>query len=343
MRMNNRRTRRIPVAIITLALLVCLMTSAAPSVSGQDRPTARDVRRDRLWSQQWPRYAAKFQKLGDAYYYFPHFSEEATNSLGLSEREIRDDVTVEWIPNPNKLINKVVSRKVSSPPEDIAVALRVLPAYRAGEYGYIQSCNIVESRGEGEAVVNEIRLLDRRELERQRRDTVDLVKRELGALPRLRTDPEDVLRFMFRHRSKALELEEAIAADGRPLLLRGFTREHTREHRLSRMPSEGSTWDGPIHIAILGEEDGRMVAVPPTMLKPVETEEEFLDVLASRNITREMFLDQFEELMRNRIAMAQIEKRMSMFVAALGDNAMEGIDLRESFEDVDKAAGAGPR
>ncbi len=321
-----------------LVLWLALWLLATPLLAqpAPERSTAQQQRRERLWRQQWPRFAARFKKLDDKYYYFPVFDSEKANSLDVPEREIRDDITVEYIPNPNKLTNRIVKLKVSRPQEDIDVAMRVLPAYRPGEYGYIHSCTIEESLGEGSAIVSDIRLLDRQELERQRRDAAQLVRQELSSLPRLRTDPDDVLRFMFRYRAKAVQLEEQIARDGRLLELRGFNNEYLRAQRVRRMPDEGE-WVGPVQIAIVGEENGRLIAVPPALLQPITTEDEFLALLASHNLDREKFLDQFEELMRNRIATAEIDKRLSYFIAGISENdALKGVDLRESFDDLAK-------
>jgi hypothetical protein len=275
----------------TSPLLLLVLVWPALAQTADDDPAAKmsDSHIERVWHTHWGKYARRFVPFEDDLVACPTYEQLYPSSAGVTAAEVKRHTARKRVTNYGPVMHMIYDRKVTiSDPEAQAVAMP-LPAMAVGEYGYIQSAEIVEILGPKEMLVRDIWLVDPGYLRRLRDD----IRRGTG-----RIDDSD----QFRFRDDLIERQKDRTFQKVVRMVGWDTKDLAPKMR----------WLGPgkggegIQIAIVNEEpEGdtsrrsrfsrratrtRMVAIPAERFaEPLLSEQAFLEMLEGRGFTKRSF------------------------------------------------------
>ncbi len=284
MRFRNRQL--LVVQAYSLLGLVALSLVALPA-GAQDTRHGMDPATYDVWRKNYGRFARCVTQHQDAYVIVPHFDRRTPSSTGMTVPQAREELTRRVRESVGDGSLKV-TRTISPPNAECEALAMALPGLRMGQYGYLESVEVVEVLGPDDMLVQSAQLIDPTQLTRDRRaDESALVDR---GVDRSAVSQQIAQQYLFRD-----ELAE-----------RQKDRGFRQEFRLTGFPTRGlepkARWKGPkdagLQIALVtyeptGRRYGqkhRMVAMPAEAVGLGVNEAQFVAYLAQRELTPAQFV-----------------------------------------------------
>jgi hypothetical protein len=295
-----------------LALAAGPMVNRCAAAQDALTPPAAAATPDRLdhddqmvWNREWSFYASRYTLLDGAYYACAQYEHGYPSSLHETAQGLVEDRTrtrsVKYSAN--------MSRDVSIKPNfaDAQVAVQALPTLDIGAYGHVHSVQVVQVTGPKAMLIKAIWLIDADRLEDEMRqakakaDTSRSIRNDRGS----RSDRSDQVEQLYQFRQELADHQQKqhdLRTQG--VLLLGFDTQGVK-------PSE--RWRGPqgqgLDIAITGKKTIAYtrtgssyardievnVALPVTAFRGRISQDQFIKMLATRNLTLKQFLDMTAE------------------------------------------------
>lgn len=209
-----------------LALLATVSASAdAFEVDGTPiRGAIYDVFRS-----NWRQYAQYACEVDGVYAYFPSYDTRFESSINMTETQALEHLSVHYEERSGNLVSQRVRRPQRA---DAAALSRALPGLEVGNYGWIDSVEIVEIIDENQMLVRNVWLIDREELRRDyRADQAEMERQNNGEADHTE------LRFQYATRLGLMSLQEDRD--------RGYMDTFRLVGVNTRGLQVGDRWDGP--------------------------------------------------------------------------------------------------
>ena len=289
------------VATVSLAQPVLAQFEAKPEQTKKADPAdSLDVNARLAWNREWSIYASRYTKIGDEYYAcakydpaFPSSSHQTAKTLIHRNSQSR---TVR--------ISGNMSRDITIKPNfaDAHAVAPALPSLEFGAYGHVDSVQIVQITGPMEMIVRNIWLIDADQLQDQINKLKDKARNRRS---NSRSDLEDEIENAYQFRTQLVDHQrQQRDLRSKGVLLMGFN--------TARLKAD-QRWQGPggngLDIAIAGpktimytrsnstrtRELEVVVALPVDQFKGRLSRDEFVEMLATRELTLQAFIDMTEE------------------------------------------------
>lgn len=295
----------LPVALLLLATTLATKVHAQFEVVQQepkavDPAASLDANARLIWNTEWSIYASRYTKIDDEYYacamYEPGFP---SSSHVTAHTMVQRNSQTRTIRLSNNLTRDI---KISPSLSDAQAAVPALPSLDFGAYGHVHSVEVVKILGPSEMIVRQIWLIDADKLDDQIQKLKDKA-RDRSSDNRSTVEAEIENNFMFRqqlvdHQSKQRDFRS------QGVLLLGYDTKRVKEDERWNGP-EGEGIDiaiaGPKTIAYSRSSSSRprdlelVVALPVKNFKGRLTRDDFLKMLATRNLTLQQFIDMSTE------------------------------------------------
>lgn len=259
------------------------------------------------WNREWSLYASRYTKIGDEYYacakYLPAYpSSSHVTPEALVQRNTRTR-TIRLTGNMSRDI------KVAPNLVDAQAAAPALPSLAFGEYGHVHSVEIVLITGPQEMIVRQIWLIDEDKLKNEIDKLNAKAQERRDRAGTSRRDETDDIESNFQFRTQLVDHQRK-QRDFRsqPVLLVGYdTGKLKADQRWDGPSSEGLELAiaGPKTIAYTRSSSGRprdlevVVALPVSQFKGRLSRDEFVTMLATRDLTLKQFVDFSTEEKKN--------------------------------------------
>lgn len=307
--MAEPRISRMRLMLLLVALFV--FAGLGPHAGAQDEPTdpltERELARiDRAWNRYWREVAPFYLEHDGAFVCVPGYDRRLPSSVGVSVGDYRDRSA--WDQEYTDERGRERTRTLVKPVGEAFAAVMSLQQVEPGQYGYIQSGNLVEIEDERTAVLNAVWLVDAAAARAEIQELKAEVLRGVGE------DIEDAIRDRGREerrnrgdgiaRRRAAEneaidwaFEERTAAAARQRD-RTYARFRWRiiGYQTDRLVA-GSRWpvgraaEEGLQLIIVAVEDNEVTAVPAQTLGNGLSELQMLECLEQRNITKARFVE----------------------------------------------------
>jgi hypothetical protein len=242
--MNWGCTRSGAMRIILAAVGLALLLTMGRAVRAA--PAGRSVEQQRVWERYWRRYAMQWLAFEDGFVVCPSFDRRYPSSLGKTTAQVQEENTRRW---RETVSTNLSMTKTWTPPEEEGKAVALpLPAMAVGEYGYVHSFRVVAVRGEEEAIIDQVWLIDAAALENEMEQTTARHLKQ-GEEPRA---VRELVERTFAKRGELADRQDDRGFAGRTLRLSGVA---------TKTMIEGERWTPRRGIAGVSEGDGLQIAV----------------------------------------------------------------------------------
>lgn len=290
--------------LIPLMMFLTIMVSPAASAQSTDPTSELDGAGRLVWDREWSLYAARYTQRDGEFYACAKYHPGFPSSLQLSPEGLMERFT-----RTRKLtFGGNMSREIRTRPNlaDAQIAAAALPAVKFGEFGHIHSAEIVQVTGRQEMIIRRLWLVDEDAL----RDEINQAKTRAGE-----RDNEVEARYQFREELAEHQRQESSFRTGGVLLI-GFDTARLKPGQRYRGPNDQGldiaiTGKKTIQYTRAGSDRSRelevTVALPASAFAGRITQEQFLQMLQTRNLTLAQFIQWTMEEKKNDAENALIE------------------------------------
>lgn len=292
---------------IALAL-AALLFAPVQAAAAQDHDPAEQARIDRLWNRYWRELAPFYVKQGESFVCVPGFDRRLPSSSGVTAADYKRQSAREAEYTDEN--GRTRTRTQVKPDAEVNAAVQALPAVEPGAYGHILSGQIKEIVDDQTLILEDIWLIDARQVRTDkaeaeqaarreawgevenrfrdfrdgRRDRGDTIAQEAGNLM-------NYINWCFEDRQALADRQRDRVYNRTPWRVIGYQ---------TRTLTEGNRWpaDQTLQLVIISVTDNEVLAIPAAKIGTGLNELEFLDMLASRTITKAQFVDIYTEARR---------------------------------------------
>lgn len=274
-----------------------------PFLSGQTEISDREV--DRLWRIEWRRFENNFARVGEQYYCFPSFEPGKYATHAETEEELMQQTAYEV--QYQTLKNGQQTMLIVKPLADIQAKIALLAEPKAGEYGFINSGNVLEIVDEDTVILNQVWLLNVDQVLAEKKAAApdgDAVRSVLSIEDRRDDDIRgafvaklyEARDYGFEFRIEAIQLQKEPEFARKRWVVHGIdTGAMTVGNRFPDKPEER------LHLAIAEAGDEEIVTTTVETLGKDLSELEMLNALEDLGVTKQDFIRILrEEKMKDR-------------------------------------------
>lgn len=257
-----------------------------PSVRAQDDP-----RIERTWVREWSNFSKYYLAFEGGYVCFPTYNPAHGGSSLMSVEEYQRETAYEMEYQDEHSRDR--STLITKPIEEAHAALWSLSEPSIGVYGYIHSGKIDQIVSPNELILQYVHLIDgdrvRSEFAQELVGVRDLANELVtgNARQAVNTLLRDAVGYRFADRFALIERQKDIVFKRMYWRIIGYNTENLVE--LERWP-QGDAAVGGLQLAVVAVEGDTVTAVPAVLLQRELTELAFLDVLESRGLTKNQFV-----------------------------------------------------
>ena len=293
---------------VVLALVLALFVPAAGAVAQEVDP-AEQARIDRLWNRYWREVAPFYVKHGESFVCVPGYDRRLPGSAGITAADYQRQTAraVEYKDENGR----ARTRTEVKPDAEAQAAVQALSPVEPGIYGHILSGSIKQIVDSETVILEDIWLVDagqvrtdkaqaeqaaRREawgeVENRFRDFRDGRRNRGDTIADEATDLMNYINFCFADREALAERQRDRLYSRTPWRIVGYQ---------TRTLTAGNRWpaDQTLQLVILSVTNNEVLAIPAAKIGTGLSELEFLDMLASRTMTKAQFVDLYTQVRRD--------------------------------------------
>ena len=297
--------------------------STSPPSAEELEARREQARIDRLWKMSWREYAPRYIQHGQQYVYVPGYSPRYPSSAGKTLSQYQQASA--WQQKYTDVIGRDKTRKLTKPAGDAFAAVATLPKVTPGAYGYIHSGNIEKIVDRKTLVLEDIWLVDEgaareekdtllfnaleevdADIKKHMNDKRDKKRNWKDAINRREAERKAV-NWMFEDRAEAVTRQRGRSFSQYEWELVGYRTASLTED--ARWPS-GKAAEKGLQVIIVSVDDRKVTAVPASSLGKGLTEEQFVAMLKTRELTKEEFVGIVTDTKRQVTNRDEVTKRV---------------------------------
>ncbi len=274
-------------------------------------PAISDEKADQVWKQTWRDVARCYLAWKGEYYAFPEYRKDYPSSVLIASHRVTEktyaaepalNLLTQAFKDDNGIDRK---RTLKKDQEEVDAAVKSLPKVAPGEYGWIHSGKVVRTEGTDTVILAKVELLPADGLESAKNKVYDkLFNHDVAdyrtkvwannARPRQHGESRSLIedytatqrtayQWWFAERTQAAHRQEDEEFSNMEWKVVGFKTDKIIKG--TRWPSG----DKGVQLAILGVDNGTVLAAPAAFLEKGMTEEEMLGLLKACELSKADF------------------------------------------------------